>query len=51
MGETGAEMLAWHDIASAWASGWLREDAGRDKEIAALMRTPNDTQTPPLIDR
>jgi hypothetical protein len=37
MGETEADMLEWNDVANAWSAGWLREDAGRDKEIARLM--------------
>ena len=35
---TEAHMLEWHSVTSAWASGWLREDAGRDEHVAALMR-------------
>jgi hypothetical protein len=33
-----AAMLEWHDVCCAWASGWLEEDAGRDKAIQGLMR-------------
>ena len=28
----------WEAAVSAWWAGWMREDAGRDKAIAQLMR-------------
>lgn len=36
--ETVKQLTAWHDIANAWAAGWLDQDAGRARELAALMR-------------
>jgi hypothetical protein len=36
--KTMDEMMQWHRVASAWASGWLKEDRGRDAAIAGLQR-------------
>ena len=36
--ETEQQMVEWHSVASAWAAGWLKNDAGRDRAIANLMR-------------
>jgi fructosamine-3-kinase len=30
----------WQAAVSAWRAGWMREDAGRDKSLAQLMRLP-----------
>lgn len=32
--------LDWADAAMAWASGWVREDAGRDLDIKRLRDRP-----------
>lgn len=36
--ESPQQMSEWHNVASAWAAGWLREDAGRDEAVAGLLR-------------
>jgi hypothetical protein len=30
----------WETAVSAWWAGWMREDAGRDRSLAQLMRLP-----------
>lgn len=32
------QLEEWFEKASAWAAGWMAEDAGRDQRIRALMR-------------
>ena len=34
---TGEHMLAWHDKACAWASGWLRQGQGRDAVLTRML--------------
>jgi hypothetical protein len=35
--DTKQNLFDSHDAASAWASGWMRQDEGRDKSLAALL--------------
>lgn len=30
----------WAAVVGAWWAGWMKEDAGRDKPVAQLMRVP-----------
>jgi hypothetical protein len=32
------EMFAWSFRGLAWFDGWLRQDEGRDKDVAAFVR-------------
>jgi hypothetical protein len=46
--ETVEAMDAWHARASAWAGGWLRQDEGRDKQVAAMVTIAHREAIPPL---
>lgn len=35
--ETDQQWADWIALCQAWSSGWLREDAGRDAELRALL--------------
>ena len=35
---TPESLIDWHNCCLAWASGWLAEDAGRDKAMQALLK-------------
>jgi hypothetical protein len=39
MGRPG-QFDAWFETCSAWAGGWLREDAGRTKQIGRALSLP-----------
>ena len=30
----------WAECCNLWSAGWLEEDAGKDQDIARLMRLP-----------
>lgn len=32
--QSSGSLEEWHECASAWADGWLTEDAGRDQPVA-----------------
>ena len=35
--DTERQIYDWHSGCVSWASGWLREDAGRDEALHSLM--------------
>jgi hypothetical protein len=38
--ETPEQIAAWFEVCSGWAAGWLREDAGRDKQLQRMLNMP-----------
>ena len=35
--DTPKQLLEWADWCTAWASGWLEADGGRDEHVQALL--------------
>lgn len=35
--DSSGSLGEWFEVCSAWAEGWLREDAGRDENVARLL--------------
>ena len=35
--QTAEQRLEWHDLSCAFAAGWLREDAGRDRALQRVL--------------
>jgi hypothetical protein len=44
--DSAEALWSWHAKATAWASGWLRQDEGRDVHVAAMISYAIRTSTP-----